>query len=84
MILMKIVGLTYDEVFYQIKVRGVWKQYKKSLDDFLYMMWVLFPELMRRSKRYNFDDKQQVANWLYNYGEEIKPCETYIFCNKCE
>ena len=80
--MMKIVGLNYDCVFYQIKVRGVWKQYRKSTGEFIHMMYVLFPAVMKKVDRYNFVDMYQLANWLYNYGEEVKPCDTYIFHTK--
>lgn len=81
-LMMKIVGLNTDTVFYLIKVSHVWKQYTKSVGEFIHMMYVLFPDVMRQADKYQFEDKYQLANWLYNYGEEIKPCETYIFYNK--
>lgn len=84
MILMKIVGLSNETVYYQIKVHGIWKQYTKEGGDFIRMMYKLFPVTMKRACAYDFTDKEQLLNWLYNYGEEIKPCETYIFCSKCE
>lgn len=33
------------------------------------MMFILFPELRKLANHYQFDDKYQVANWLYNLGE---------------
>lgn len=76
---MKIVGLNVDMVFYLIKVNNSWVFYKKSVDDFIHMMYVLFPNVMKQANKYQFENKYQLANWLYNYGETVKPCETYIF-----
>ena len=81
-LMMKIVGLNLDTVFYLIKVKHEWIEYKKSVGEFIHMMYVLFPNVMKQADNYQFDDKYQLANWLYNYGEEVKPCETYIFYNK--
>ena len=80
--MIKIVGLNLDTVFYLIKVNCVWKQYTKSVGEFIHMMYVLFPYVMKQADKYQFNDKYQLANWLYNYGEEVKPYETYIFYNK--
>lgn len=80
--MMQIVGLATDTVFYLIKVNHVWRLYTKTVDEFIHMMYVSFPDVMRQADKYQFDDKYQLANWLYNYGEEIKPCKTYIFYNK--
>lgn len=80
--MLKIVGLNYDEFFYQIKIKGQWKQFTKPVGKFIHMMYVLFPNIMKQSEKYFFDDIYQLANWLYNYGEEVKPCETYIFYYK--
>lgn len=77
--MMKIVGLNYDLVFYQIKTKGKWIQYTKPVGKFIHMMYILFPNVMKQADKYNFDDIYSLANWLYNYGESIKPCETYIF-----
>lgn len=81
-LMMKIVGLNVDTVFYLIKIKGSWVFYKKAVDDFIYMMYVLFPDIMRQADKYQFENKYQLANWLYNYGEAVKPCETHIFYNK--
>ena len=81
-IMMKIVGLNADTVFYLIKVNYVWKQYTKSVGEFIHMMYALFPDIMKTIDKYQFEDKYQLSNWLYNYGEGVKPCETHIFYNK--
>lgn len=80
--MLKIVALNYEDFFYLVKVRGEWKQYKKPVREFIMMMFKLFPHLVKESRHYHFDDVTQIANWLYNYGEEVKPCETYIFYYK--
>lgn len=82
MILLKIVGLNPDKVFYLVKVHGEWKQYTKPITMFVNMMYVLFPHLVKEAQRYDFDNYYSIANWLYNYREEVKPCETYIFMRK--
>lgn len=81
-LMMKIVGLNVDTVFYLIKVNHEWKQYTKTVGEFIHIMYALFPDVMREADKYQFEDKYQLANWLYNYGEAVKPCETYIFYNK--
>ena len=81
-LMMKIVGLSVDTVFYLIKVNNVWKLYTKSVGEFIHMMYDSFPDVMEQADKHQFEDKYQLANWLYNYGEEDKPCETYIFYNK--
>lgn len=77
--LLKIVGLNDEKFFYQVKINSHWKQFTKSIDNFIKMMFILFPHLRHEIEHYQFDNKYSVANWLYNYGEEIKPCETYVF-----
>lgn len=69
--LIRIVGLNSDKFFYQVKECGAtsWKQYTKSIDNFIKMMFILFPELKQQVKSYNLSDEYQTANWLYNYGE---------------
>ncbi len=81
-IMLRIVGLNYDNVIYQVKIKNEWKQFIKTTSKFVHMMFVLFPDLMKRCKYYDFADVYHIANWLYNYGEAVKPCETYIFYNK--
>ncbi len=77
--MLRIVGLSNDTMFYQVKVHGMWKQFTKPIIEFIHMMNVLCPDVMKQAKPYHFEDSKQVANWLYNYGESVKPCETYIF-----
>ena len=78
--MLRIVGLNTDKVFYQVKRGHVWEQYTKHVNTFVYMMFTLFPELQKRVKPYGFDNIYSVANWLYNYGETHSPnTETYIF-----
>ena len=69
--LLRIVGLNSDVVFYQVKECGAieWKQYSKSIDNFIKMMFILFPNLLKEVCHYKLPDKYSVANWLYNYGE---------------
>lgn len=80
--MLRIAALNYDVFFYQVKIRGQWKQFTKPIGKFIHMMYVLFPDIMKQSEKCKFDDMYQVADWLYNYGEEIKPSETYIFYYK--
>lgn len=73
--LIRIVGLNSEKFFYQVKECGAigWKQYTKSIDNFIKMMFILFPELEKQSKRCSFiTDKYSLAIWLYNYGETIE------------
>lgn len=80
--MLRIVALTDELFFYQVKIYGEWKQFKKPISEFIHMMFVLFPNLIKEIRPYNFDNKYSIANWLYNYGETVKPCETYIFYYK--
>ena len=80
--MMMIVGLNCDTIFYNIRINNKWIGFKKSVGEFIHMMYILFPDVMKQADKYNFNDIYQLANWLYNYGEEIKPCDTYIFYNK--
>ena len=80
--MLKIVALSDEKFVYQVKIRGEWKQFKKPIREFIMMMFKLFPELTKQVRKYNFDNVYSIANWLYNYGEEVKPCETYIFYRK--
>lgn len=81
-VMLRIVALSTDFFMYQVKICGEWKQFKKPVGKFIHMMYVLFPDVMKQADKYKFDDMYQLANWIYNYGEEIKPCDTYIFYNK--
>lgn len=67
----RIVGLNTDTVFYQVKECGssCWRQYTKGIDDFIKMMFILFPSLIKEVEAQHFVSKYQVAQWLYNYGE---------------
>jgi len=80
--MLRIVGLNFGVVIYQVKMRGQWKQYIKTVGNFVHMMYVLFPDIMKQSEKYGFNDVYQIVDWLYSYGEEVKPCETYIFYYK--
>lgn len=80
--MLKVVGITNEVVFYQVKQKGIWVQYKKDIDNFVYMMFKLFPLLRKRLKPYGYTDNTQIANWLYNYGENNDHSETYVFHTK--
>lgn len=78
--MLRIVGLNSDKVFYQVKRGHVWEQYTKPVNTFVHMMFTLFPILQKQVRSYGFDNIYSVANWLYNYGEAHTPnAETYIF-----
>lgn len=72
--MIRIVGLNDSKFFYQVKECGAigWRQYTKSIDDFLKMMFILFPNLLKEIQPFDFCDKHSIANWLYNYGETIE------------
>ena len=78
--MLKIVGLNNDTMFYQVKQNGKWVQYTKDIDNFINMMFKLFPLTRKEAIKYGCTDNTQIANWLYNYGEYGK--ETYIFHTK--
>ena len=80
--MLRIVALTDEKFFYQVKIYGEWKQFKKPIREFIMMMFKLFPELVKQVRKYNFDNVYSIANWLYNYGEEVEPCDPYIFYYK--
>ena len=83
----KIVGLNSENFFYLVKESGScsWRPYTKNIDDFIKMMFILFPNLKKQLKHYDLHEKYQVANWLYNYGEsdidKIKG-NAYIFFHR--
>lgn len=81
-LMLKIVGLSCDTVFYQVKIKCCWIHFTKSVSKFVHMMYILYPTIMREADKQHFSDVYELAEWLYNYGELIKPCETYIFYNK--
>ena len=73
--ILRIVGLNADKFFYQIKECGSvqWRQYTKSIDNFIKMMFIFFPELQKQaSEKIYLNDKYALATWLYNYGETIE------------
>lgn len=79
-LMLTIVGLSNESVFYNVKVRGTWIGYKKPIIEFVYMFGILYPDIMRQVKKQGFTDNRQIATYLYSYGYEYG--ETYIFYNK--
>ena len=79
-LMLTITGLSSESVFYNVKVRGTWKGYKKSIGEFVYMFAILYPDIMRQVKKQGFIDNYQITTYLYSYGYECG--KTYIFYNK--
>ena len=73
-----IVAITHDRLWVQYESPIGWKQTKVPYNEFIAFMWEYFPEIMKKSIPYQFNDNTQIANWLYNFGEYVDGT-MYIF-----